>query len=197
MGKRKLRKSPSSKKITKRITAGEVILQSLPEIKPARRRLKPSQQLHKVTRERQHNKYKYLHGKKLSKANKKLYTYVKKTKSSISRKYNDDLEIMMKKKGYHYSQRIQARKYSLVGKNVKIKLSSVVERYNRNNTKGLVKGKWIGIKKIRSLERRTVKAARIQSYMDILGISKEKAKEVYKEIEKKTNLSFEFKALIY
>jgi len=197
MGKRKTIKKRTGKKITKRTTAGEVILQFLPPSKQPRRRLNPRQQINIANDLRKHNKYHYLHNDLLSKKTKKLYTYVKKQKSAVAKKYNADLEKMMKKAGYTGSQRVQARRYSLVGKNVRTKLQPLVKRYNRNNTKGLVNGKWIGIKKVRSLEKRRIKAARISSYMDILGITKEKAKEVYKEIVKETKLSFEFKALIY
>jgi hypothetical protein len=197
MGKTKIRKTTITKRITKRTPVGEIILKYIPPSKKPRKRLTPRQQINIANDLRKHNKYHYLHNDLLSKETKKLYTYVKKHKSVVARKYNTDLEKMMKDKGYFYSQIVQARRYSLVGKKVRTKVAVIVKRYNKNNTKGLVKGKWIGIKKVRSLEKRTIKAARIRSYMDILGISKEKAKEVYKEIEKKTQLSFEFKALIY
>jgi hypothetical protein len=152
-------------------------------------------------RDREHNKYKYLTSvkkKKLSKENKKLFSYVKKYKSRVAKKYNADLVKSMKKKGYFKMEINFAKKYSLVGKNVLVAVDKIViERYNKNNTKVLVKGKWIGLKKLAAMKRRVVKATRIKSYQDILGVTKEKAKKILNIIDKKLPGVNELKALIY
>lgn len=183
------------KKRSKRLSPKDIILQAIPPPKKVHRRLTPYQQYLKREVVRKEIKYKYTASAK--KHHKKLYAYAKSHKAAVARRYNKDLDVLLDQRGYFKPQIKAAKRNTLVGKNVKLKLIPIVDRYNKNHSKAYVKGKWISIKKARSLQKRAVKRARIESYMDILGVTKEKAKEILKEIEKETTLSFELKALIY
>lgn len=175
----------------------EVLIKSVHKPKPykSRRRKSPKIQLQEKNDQRKWNKEKYL--PKLHKKNKRLYNHVRRYKAAVAKRYNDDLEIEMRKRGYFASQIRHAKNYSLVGKNVKVTVDKVVSRYNKGNTRALVKGKWVTIKHAKSLQKRAIKRARIKSYMDILGVSKKKALEILKVIEKDTPAANELKALIY
>lgn len=184
-----------SRKKSKSVT--DVLLAALPPREKVRRRLSPKQQLRRKNLERQHNKYHYLHNDLLSAPNKKLLKYVKRYKAQVAKRYNAELETEMESRGYFAPQIRHAKNYSLVGKNVKLKVINVIDRYSKDRRKALVHGKWIGKNKANALVKRAVKRARIESYMDILGIDREMAKGVLELIEKKTALSYELKALIY
>lgn len=187
------RKTPSSNRRKKFVE--EVLLQSVNPEKKIRRRHSPVQQLRQLNEERKYNKQKYL--PKLHKKNKSLYTYVRKYKSAVARKYNKELVVEMKKRGYFKQQIKHAKNYSIVGKNVRLEVDNVVTRYNKSNTRALARGKWVTIEKARSLQKRAVRKARVESYMEILGVSKKKAWEILKEIDKNTPAAYELKALIY
>ena len=186
------RKTPSSNRRKKFVE--EILVESLKK-KKKRRRYNAVQQLRILNEERIENKKKYL--PKLHKKNKSLYTYVRKYKSAVARKYNKELVIELTKRGYFKQQIKHAKKYSIVGKNVRIEVDKVITRYNKSNTKAFAKGKWMTIDKARSLQRRSVRKARVESYMEILGVSKKKAWEILKEIDKNTPAAYELKALIY
>jgi hypothetical protein len=138
-------------------------------------------------RERANNKYKYITKGKLSKKNKKLLSYVKKYKSAVNKQYTKDMVIAMKKRAYFWFEIKWAKKYSIVGKNV-MKAVADSEKYT---------GKRIGKKKQNQIIKRVVKKARLKSYQDILGVTKEKAKEILRIIDKQLPGVNELKALIY
>ena len=197
--RRKLVKLPKQKKIVrKRKKKLQEVL--LLHKKPFKKVSFIAQEFYR-RRDRERNKYKYLTSvkkKKLSKENKKLFSYVKKYKAAVAKKYNAALVKSMKKKGYFKMEIKFAKKYSLVGKNVLTAVDKIaIEKYNKNNTKVLVKGKWIGLKKLAAMKRRVVKAARLKSYQDILGVTKEKAKKILAIIDKSLPGANELKALIY
>jgi len=133
------------------------------------------------------NKRKYVTKGKLSKENKKLLSYVKKYKAVVAKKYNKDLVIAMKKRGYFRPEIKWAKRYSLVGKNVQRAIADA-EEYT---------GKRISKKKQNQIIKRAVKKARLKSYQDILGVTKEKAKKILAIIDKKLPGVNELKALIY
>jgi hypothetical protein len=156
-----------------------------------------TQELHR-RRSREKLKRDYITKGKLSKENRKLLSYVKKYKAGVAKKYNRELEKVLKSKKWFREEIKWAKKYSLVGKNVQIARSNInVEKYNKNNTKGKVNGKWYSKKKIADMYKRAVKKARIGSYMDILGVTKAKAKKILNIIDKKLPGVNELKALIY
>lgn len=135
---------------------------------------------------------------KLTKHQKKLLQHIKKYKSGVVRKYNKALVSSMKKKGYFKFQIKHAKEYSYVGKKVRIELDKIVlTKWNYNVTKGYVNGKWRTAKQIDSLIKRRVKAARIKSYQEILGVTKKEAKSILGLIEKKSPAALKYIALIY
>jgi hypothetical protein len=156
-----------------------------------------TQELHR-RREREKLKRDYITKGKLSKENRKLLSYVKKYKAGVAKKYNRELVKVLKEKGWFKQEINWAKKYSLVGKNVEIARANInVEKYNKANTKGKINGKWYTKKQISAKYKRAVKKARLGSYMDILGVTKEKAKKILNIIDKKLPGVNELKALIY
>ena len=133
------------------------------------------------------DKRKYVTKGKLSKENKKLLSYVKKYKAGVAKKYNKELVVAMKKRGYFKPEIKWAKRYSLVGKNVQRAIADA-EEYT---------GKRISKKKQNQIIKRAVKKARLKSYQDILGVTKEKAKKILSIIDKKLPGVNELKALIY
>jgi hypothetical protein len=134
----------------------------------------------------------------LSKKNKQLLSYVKKHKAAVAKRYNSDLVNVMKFRGYFPPEIRAAQEYSLVGKNVHTALDRLpLFIPNSNVSKYKYKGKWVSLKKKKAIIARAVKAARIQSYMDILGVTKAKAKEILNVIEKDTKQANLLKSLIY
>jgi len=139
-----------------------------------------------------------LRGKKLTKEQQKLFSYVKKYKSQVAKKYNAEFLKVLKKQGYSKSEIKYAKTYSLVGKNVQISLSKIAPTtYNKSNTKGKIKGKWYTIKQIKAKQKRAVKAARLKSYMQILGVSKKKAQQIFNIMAKDKIGANQLKAIIY
>jgi hypothetical protein len=132
-------------------------------------------------------KRKYLRKEKLSKENKKLLSYVKKYKSGVAKKYTREMVIAMKKRGYFAPEINWAKRYSVVGQNVQRSIANA-EKYL---------GKRISKKKQAAKIKRAVRTARIKSYQDILGVTKEKAKKILNIIDKKLPGVNELKALIY
>jgi len=156
-----------------------------------------TQELHR-RRSREKLKRDYIGKRKLSKENKKLLSYVKKYKSAVAKKYNIELAKAMKSRAYFSWEIKWAKKFSLVGKNVQVAWDKVpIEKYSADGKRGKVKGKWLSKKKINNMYKRVIKAARIKSYQDILGVSKEKAKGILKIIDKNLPGVNELKALIY
>lgn len=192
------RKRTPSKKSQRKVI--QILLEPITEPKKKHRYYSPRTQLIRKNQDRDALKRKYLgkNRKKLSNTSKELYKHVRQCKSSVVRRYNKDLEKHMKEFGYLIPQINHAkRNYSVVGKHVRIKVDKVVSRYNRNNTKALVRGKWIPVKNAISLQKRAATNARIEAYMDILGVDRKTARNILDEIKKETKLSYEFLALIY
>jgi len=133
------------------------------------------------------DKRKYITKGKLSKENKKLLSYVKKYKAVVAKKYNKQLVVAMKKRGYFKPEIKWAKRYSLVGKNVQRAIADA-EEYT---------GKRISKKKQQQIIKRAVKKARLKSYQDILGVTKDKAKKILAIIDKSLPGVNELKALIY
>jgi len=146
-------------------------------------------QLYDRTAKRKTAKRKLLKGgKKLSKKNKQLYDYIKRHKAAVSSRYNTEMQIAMDAAGYLPSEIEWAVKYSIVGQAVQTAIVRVEQR---------VQWYKLSAKKRDGYFKRAIKATRIQSYMDILGITKKKAKEIYHIFEKHLPGEFILKALIY
>lgn len=197
-GKKAAIKKYSNKRNTKRTFKEEILLPQKPKRTGIATRHNLVEQLRLVNVQRKRDKYKYITKGKLSKKNKALYTKIKSRKSAVAKKYNSELIKTMTEHGYFKMQINHAKKYSLVGKNVLLgKINVGVERYNKNGTKALVKGKWISKKTLNTKIKRAVTERRLKSYMDLFDISKSEAREILKAISKKDKSANELKALIY
>ena len=154
------------------------------------------QELHR-RRDREKLKREFKKGK-ISKENRKLLSYIKKYKSAAAKKATAEMVAAMQGK-YSFREIKWAKKtFSIVGKNVQTAWDGVpIEKYSADGKRGKVNGKWISKKKINAMYKRATKKARINSYMDILGITKEKAKKILNIIDKKLPGVNELKALIY
>ena len=151
------------------------------------RKVGVKQQAYNRRVERKKNKVTYLRSGKLSKENKKLLSYVKKYKSVVTKKYTKEMVVAMKKRGYFRPEIKWAKRYSIVGKNVQRAIADA-EEYT---------GKRISKKKQNQIIKRAVKKARLKSYQDILGVTKEKAKKILAIIDKSLPGVNQLKALIY
>jgi hypothetical protein len=151
------------------------------------KRIGVKQQWYDRKYERIYAKRKYLRKEKLSKENRKLLSYVKKYKSGIAKKYTREMVVAMRKRGYFKPEISWAKRYSIVGRNVQRSIANA-EKYL---------GKRISKKKQAAKIKLAVRNARLKSYQDILGITKEKAKEILNIIDKKLPGVNELKALIY
>jgi len=181
---------------SKRFIKDEVII--LAPVKEKTRRHNIAQQAINRKYDRQAAKAKYVPKIRNKKEYKELYKHVRKYKSALSKQYRIEVKEQMKNKGYFPEHIKRAEKYSLVGMNVKLAvIKTDAIRWRRNNREAFVNGKWISAVKQVDRMKRAVKKARINSYQDILGIDKNKAKKIYDIITKDKIGSNEIKALIY
>lgn len=171
----------------RKIKARKFVKEEILVVPGGKKRVGIKQQLYNRTQERRRNREKYSKKIKTSKKYKKLYAYVKKYKAVVRKKYIREMVAEMRKSGRYFPQEIYfAQYYSIVGMQVQFEIAKL-KSFKKFRSKKLEQ---------RSIKR-AVKKARIQSYMDILGITKKKAMEVYQIITKHLPGEFELKALIY
>lgn len=152
-----------------------------------RKRIGVKQQAYERSLSRKANKAKYRKQLASDRKYKRLHDYIKQYKAATAKQATKRMVAAMKKRGYFWFEIEWAKKYSIPGKYVQTAIAKV-EKYI---------GKKVNKKKQNQMYKRAIKAARIKSYMDILGIGIKKAREIYKIFEDHLPGEFELKALIY